>query len=158
MGKRGNVWIGVAGIVIVDDRWLVVKKRYGGLKGKWSLPAGFVDEGETMDEAVMREVKEETGIDTRIVGLVGMRSGVLKEQISDNLIIFKMEAIGGSLVAEEKELYEAAFLSTEQLLKDHLTSVLLRTLIEKHNYYSMKTYDSINPGDIFGYSSYKLFL
>ena len=68
--KRGKVWLAVSGLVkSTEGQWLVVKKRYGGLKGKWSLPAGFVDEGETADEAVIREVKEETGIDCTVKGI-----------------------------------------------------------------------------------------
>ncbi len=40
--KRGNVWLGAAGLVVNSKgQWLVVKKRHGGLHGKWSLPAGF---------------------------------------------------------------------------------------------------------------------
>jgi ADP-ribose pyrophosphatase YjhB (NUDIX family) len=58
--KRGNVWLGVSGLVVnKKGEWLVVKKRYGGLKGKWSLPAGFVEGNETADEAVIRETLEE---------------------------------------------------------------------------------------------------
>ncbi|WP_031310541.1 NUDIX domain-containing protein, partial [Bacillus thuringiensis] len=53
MEKRGKVWLAVSGLVATKDgRWLFVKKKYSGLKGKWSLPAGFVNEGETGDEAV----------------------------------------------------------------------------------------------------------
>ena len=58
---RGKVWLGVCAIVEnTQGEWLVVKKSYSGLKGRWSLPAGFVQEGETINEAVVREVKEET--------------------------------------------------------------------------------------------------
>ena len=61
---RGKVWLGVAGVAVNElGQWLVVKKAYSGLKGRWSLPAGFVNAGETVDEAVVRELKEETGID-----------------------------------------------------------------------------------------------
>ena len=68
--RSKHVWLGVCGLVIADDgKWLVVKKTYGGLKGKWSLPAGFVQPGETADEAVVREVKEETGIETEVTTL-----------------------------------------------------------------------------------------
>jgi ADP-ribose pyrophosphatase YjhB (NUDIX family) len=89
MSKRENVWLGVAGVVISDDgRWLVVKKRYGGLKGSWSLPAGFVNEGETADEAVIREVYEETGVECTVKGLLGVRTGVIRESISDNMLVF----------------------------------------------------------------------
>ena len=72
--KRGNVWLGASGIVMNSKgEWLVVKKTYGGLKGMWSLPAGFVEGDETADNAAIREVKEETGLDCILEGMVGFR-------------------------------------------------------------------------------------
>lgn len=72
--KRGKVWLAVSGLVISPEgNWLVVKKKYGGLKGKWSLPAGFVEPGETADEAAVREVEEETGIKCTVKGMLGSR-------------------------------------------------------------------------------------
>lgn len=44
-----------------------------------------------MDEAVIREIKEETGIDCRVSGLIGFRTGVIRDDISDNMAIFIVE-------------------------------------------------------------------
>jgi 8-oxo-dGTP diphosphatase len=92
--KRGHVWLAAAGIVLNDaGDWLVVKKKYGGLQGQWSLPAGFVQRGETADEAVIREVEEETGIQAEVIGLIGLRTGVIDDEISDNMMIFLLKAL-----------------------------------------------------------------
>ncbi|PAQ13745.1 NUDIX hydrolase [Bacillaceae bacterium SAOS 7] len=158
--KRGNVWLGAASLVIDSSgRWLVVMKNYSGLKGQWSLPAGFVDQGETADEAAVREVKEEAGIDGEVCGVVGIRSGVIKEEISDNLIIFllKLKAEGQPLIIEEKELMEAAWLSLEELKADAHTSTLLRTLVDHVDGASLFCQNGVDPGKQFGYTSYKLF-
>ena len=106
--KRGKVWLGVSGIVMNDiGQWLVVEKTYSGLKGMWSLPAGFVQQGETIDEAMVREVKEETGIDAQVRGLVAFRSDVIMDEISDNMAILYAQANSFDIVVQEKELRTA---------------------------------------------------
>ncbi|MFJ7728225.1 NUDIX domain-containing protein [Neobacillus sp. NPDC097160] len=158
--KRGKVWLAVSGLVKSSEgHWLVVKKRYGGLKGKWSLPAGFVEEGETADEAVIREVKEETGIDCTVKGLIGLRTGVIKEEISDNMILFLLEPIKeGKIIHQEHELYDARFMAPEELLLEKDASILLHYLITENASLIRQGIDGINPGDQFGYTAYKLFL
>nr|WP_223591887.1 NUDIX hydrolase [Neobacillus bataviensis] len=158
--KRGKVWLAVSGLVISKDgQWLVVKKRYGGLKGQWSLPAGFVEIGETADEAVIREVKEETGIDCTVKGLIGLRTGVIKEEISDNMIVFLMEPISEEkIIHQENELYEARFMAPEELLNEKDASIILHQLIKLKESCIKPGIDGLNPGDQFGYTAYKLFL
>ncbi|WP_284036251.1 NUDIX hydrolase [Neobacillus sp. 114] len=157
--KRGKVWLAVSGLVQSDaGEWLVVKKRYGGLKGKWSLPAGFVEEGETADEAVLREVKEETGIACTVKGLIGLRTGVIKSEISDNMLLFLLEPAGKmDITHQEYELYEARFMAPEELLKEKEASILLGYLIGRKDLLEKPVIDGVNPGDQFGYTAYKLF-
>lgn len=158
--NRGKVWLAVSGLVqSPSGKWLVVKKKYGGLKGKWSLPAGFVDKGETADEAVLREIKEETGIDCVIKGLIGLRTGVINGEVSDNLLLFELEAIGNLKIEhQDAELFEAKFLAPEELLHDREASILLRYLIEQKATTIKPCIDGVNPGNQFNYTAYKLFL
>ncbi|WP_456277822.1 NUDIX domain-containing protein [Bacillus sp. AK128] len=157
--KRGNVWLAVAGLVVNDaGEWLVVKKKYGGLKGMWSIPAGFVEANETIDQAVLREVKEETGISCTVQGILGVRSGVIDNRISDNMIIFSLKMVGNQkIITQEDELFEAIFKSPEQLKVDDRTSVLLRYYMEMQENQLTSINDTINPGNQFGYTAYKLF-
>ena len=159
--ERGNVWLGV-GAVIENKKgeWLVVKKSYSGLKGVWSIPAGFVKEGETIGDAAIREVKEETGIDCIVAGLVGFRSGVIREVISDNMAILLCKPVDDAqaVVIQEREILEAAWLSVEQLANDPLTSVMLKEMatLQVQRYYQSKI-DTIDPGEVFGYSDYTVY-
>jgi ADP-ribose pyrophosphatase YjhB (NUDIX family) len=55
-------------------RLLLVKRNHEPRMGQWSFPSGFVDRGEVLEDAAVREAKEETGLDVRIEGLLGAYS------------------------------------------------------------------------------------
>ena len=159
--ERGNVWLGVAGLVVNNlGEWLVVKKRYGGLKGVWSLPAGFVNQDETIDEAALREVREETGVECIVDSMIGFRSGVIKKEISDNMAIFllKLKEEQPILQAQLSELYEVTWKHPQDLVREDAASVMLYEIAKSSLVSGFPTIEGINPGDVFGYTAYKLFI
>ncbi len=67
----------VAVVVVATDgggEILMVKRAIEPMMGRWSLPAGYVDRGEVVEEAAIREVREETGVEVRLDSLLGMYS------------------------------------------------------------------------------------
>jgi mutator protein MutT len=54
--------VGVGAVVVDGDRVLLVKRAHPPLQGEWSLPGGAVELGETLAAAIVREVREETGL------------------------------------------------------------------------------------------------
>lgn len=160
--ERGKVWLGVGTIVTnTKGEWLVVKKTYGGLKGVWSIPAGFVDAGETLDTAAKREVKEETGIDCQVEGVYGIRSGVLQDDISDNMVVFLASANDEQQVIciQEREIQEACWIHPTALVDDPVSSFMIRAFATEGNLQELlKARETITADPIFGYTEYKVFL
>ncbi len=81
----------VLGLFHSEDAVLLVKQAYGG--HFWTLPGGVVEPEETLVEAVVREVREETGLAVRVHGLVSVR-----DRPGQTCILFAVEACGGTLV------------------------------------------------------------
>ena len=77
--------VGVGAIILDGDQILLEKRKNSPGKGKWSIPGGLVELGENVEDAVVREVKEETGLEVyepRLVDVVdyislGERGGVM---------------------------------------------------------------------------------
>jgi 8-oxo-dGTP diphosphatase len=55
--------VGVGAVILDGDKILLEQRKNEPSKGKWSVPGGLVELGESMEDAVIREVKEETGLD-----------------------------------------------------------------------------------------------
>jgi len=72
--------LGVGALVFRDDRILLVRRANPPLQGEWSIPGGLVETGETTKEAIIREVREETGLEVEPVKLVEVFERILRDQ------------------------------------------------------------------------------
>ncbi len=72
--------VGVGAVMIRDGRILLERRKNDPGKGKWSIPGGIVELGESTEEAVIREVKEETGLDVENPELIDVVSNVTKDE------------------------------------------------------------------------------
>jgi len=62
-------------VVISDcEKVVLIQRKNDPFQGAWALPGGFVDYGETVEQAAVREVKEETGLEVELEGLLGVYS------------------------------------------------------------------------------------
>lgn len=71
--------VGVGAVVLKDGQVLLVRRNHPPAEGKWSIPGGLVNLGETTEAAAVREVAEECGLGVRLQGL----AGVVERIISD---------------------------------------------------------------------------
>ena len=58
--------VGIGAVIVQDGQVLLVKRRYAPLAGEWSLPGGGVEVGETLEACVLREMREETGLEVEV--------------------------------------------------------------------------------------------
>lgn len=136
--------LSACGIVYRDSSVLLVQVNYGRNKGQWMLPGGFVDQGESLEQAVVREVAEETGLLTAPKRIVGLRNGVRRVvDRQDNVekdetsvyVAFEMTYLSGVLQAQDdQEICGVAYAPIAEALARpdviELTKVFLTSAIE----------------------------
>ncbi len=89
---------GVA-VAVLDERQVLLGKRvervpFGGM---WGFPAGFVEFDEDFLSAARREVKEETGLDVEVTGILNVTSNYLTDQLHSLVIALAARPVGGRL-------------------------------------------------------------
>lgn len=101
----------IAALVFIhqDDKLLLVKQNYG--RQYWSLPGGVVELGESIEQAAVREIREETGLDIRLKRVVGLYS---KPDEGALAVTFEGEIVGGTLTPNH-EIAECGYFSFDQL-------------------------------------------
>ncbi len=88
-----------AAVIRRGDEICLVRRKFPPKQGQWTLPAGFMEYDEDPETTVIREVKEETGLDVRVTGLFAAHQGILPPDRPVVLIVYAVERIGGSLMA-----------------------------------------------------------
>jgi len=102
--------VSVAGLVINDDgNILLIKSPWRG----WEYPGGLIEPGETFQEALRREIREEAGVDVEITGFVGVCKNVEKDIVN---IDFTCRYIGGELTTSN-ESSEVVWVTPEEALQ-----------------------------------------
>ena len=66
--------VAVDGVVVSDGKILMLLRNHEPFAGYWVLPGGHVEKDETVEQALFREIKEETGLNVEILGLIGIFS------------------------------------------------------------------------------------
>lgn len=88
------------GIIIRDEQILLIQRKNDPFKGKWALPGGFVEYGESTEKAVTREVFEETGLKTKISELAGVYSDPNRDPRGHTITIaYILEILNGKFGA-----------------------------------------------------------
>ena len=111
--------VGVGALIQDGERYLLIKRAAEPDAGFWSIPGGLVEVGEKVEDAAVREAKEETGLDVEVVELLGVVDKIVRDD--DSLIKFHFVIVdylvtpkGGSLRAASDAL-EAKWVKSEEI-------------------------------------------
>jgi 8-oxo-dGTP diphosphatase len=120
--------VAVGAVVVDDGALLLVRRGRGPAAGEWSVPGGRVERGETLAEAVVREVAEETGLEVVCGPLLGW-----VERIGDDhhhvILDFEATLLGGTLAAGD-DAAEAAWVPAGEVTDLRLVDGLAEFLAD----------------------------
>ena len=113
--------VGVGAVVICDGKILLEKRKNDPGKGKWSIPGGLVELGEVVEQTVIREVKEETGLEVEKPEHIDIVDNVIRDnngEIKYHFVIidYFVKLKGGTLKAssDAEELKWVTFNEVEE--------------------------------------------
>ena len=90
----------VDGITLYEGKIVLIRRGHEPFKGMLAIPGGFVEKDETVEQAVLRETKEETGLDAEIKHLVGVYSNPHRDPRGPTVsVCYVLKATGGKLKA-----------------------------------------------------------
>jgi 8-oxo-dGTP diphosphatase len=144
--EKGQFRMPTVDIIIEKGKKIIlIKRNTEPFKGKLAIPGGFVEAEETVEQAALREAKEETGLEVKLKGILGVYSDPKRDPRGRvTAIVFISKPVGGELKASsdaaKAEWVEIDKIDFNNLAFDH--SKILRDYLkwkkEKETYWSSK--------------------
>ena len=127
--------VGVGAVLICDGKILLEKRKYEPGKGKWSIPGGLVELGENVEQSVIREVKEETGLEVEKPEHIDVVDNVVRDENGEVkyhfvIIDYFVKLKGGTLEARS-DAEELRWVSLDEVEKYDLTKTF-RAFFERN--------------------------
>jgi len=126
---REGFSIGVGGLIVEDGKVLLARRAGRHDKGMWVLPGGFVERDESIEQAVLREVREETGLTGTVSGVVAVRSRVLEDENS-LFVVVRIDEVEGRPRPACAEVDAVRFFSSAEIAELPSIGATARLLAE----------------------------
>ncbi|EHQ87417.1 NUDIX hydrolase [Desulfosporosinus youngiae] len=126
----GSFSLGVGGILWNEGKVLLVQRAHNPGKGIWTIPGGYVNQGESIGDAIVREMQEETGIKAKPLSIIALRDrpSNCSTEKHDTYIIFQMSLLEGTLHAQPEEVSNLGFFTFEECRTLKISSLTLSAI------------------------------
>jgi 8-oxo-dGTP diphosphatase len=124
--KQKSPALTVDGVILKGRSILLIQRKHEPFQGTWALPGGFVEYGETTENAIRREMIEETGLKTSVRKLLGVYSDPARDPRGHTItVVYLLDRVGGKLAAGDDAGNVRFFKADElpELAFDHLVIV-----------------------------------
>ena len=143
--------VGVGGAVVDDGRLLLVRRASRRGRGNWQIPGGFVEQDETMELAVVREVAEEAGVSATVQGVLGIRNRYDEDGGNSLYIVMLLSPEAGQPNLDMKEVDRAEYFSLAEIealeqISPVNIEVAKRALVQDQRLLCAQTVDQPNRG------------
>jgi 8-oxo-dGTP diphosphatase len=120
----GEFSLGVGGILWQENKVLLVERAADPGKGLWTIPGGYVGQGEQIYDAVKREIQEETGLYSEPQALIAIWDWPGNKHMI--YVVFLMRHLGGILQADPAEVSNLGFFTIEECRRINITDLSLK--------------------------------
>jgi 8-oxo-dGTP diphosphatase len=131
-------FVGVGGVVIHRNRALLIRRGSEPLKGEWSIPGGLIEVGESLTDAVQRELKEETGLDIEPLGIIEIFDRIFRRgrRVQYHFVIVDYVCcLKGGRLRPASDVLDARWVRREDLGKYHLTRKATSVALKSFAYF-----------------------
>lgn len=107
--------VGVGGAVVHEGRLLLVRRASRRGRGNWQVPGGFIEPDETIEQAVIREVLEESGVKTEVKGVLGLRNRCDPDVNNSLYVVMLLHPLDFNLQPDNHEVDRAGFFTLDEI-------------------------------------------
>jgi 8-oxo-dGTP diphosphatase len=115
--EKNIVRVGSAALIENSEGKFLIGKRNIFPKGMWVFPGGGVNYGETSEQAVIREIKEETGLDIKPLELIKVEEMIVPENEVHRIIFFYKAKVIGGKEKPSTDIEELKWLTPEEIVR-----------------------------------------
>ncbi|MGQ9530669.1 MAG: NUDIX hydrolase [Candidatus Bathycorpusculaceae bacterium] len=117
--------VGVGAVIICDGKILLEKRKYDPGKGRWSIPGGLVELGESLEQTAIREVWEETGLEVEKPELIDIVDNITRDENGEIkyhfIIVDYFVKLKGGNVKASSDAEELKWVPLDEVEKHDLT-------------------------------------